>query len=156
MVQIKGSDLLNEAVAKISQRKDVNGTLFVTKCSVLVRENRALASSLPGFTHTIQQGEIDKIIDAFQNRLWTDPSLNITINNEKVVFIRELEDETEIHAKILSEERKNIGIACSPKFVAMVECSDYTQGVNTYLACSLLIKDLKRLEVENPDIDFTR
>ena len=156
MVKIRGSDLLNEEVAKIVQRKDVNGTRFVTKCSVLNISSRSLVSSELSVTHAIQQHEIDKIINTFQNKQWRDPSLNITINGEKVVFIRDLEEETEIHAKILSEERKSIGLACSSQFVALVESSDYTQGVNTFLACSILIKALKAMENEHPDIDFSK
>ncbi len=156
MVQIRGSDLLNDCVSNTLIRKDVNGTSFVTRCSVLNRDNLQIVTSVPNVTHNLQTGEAQRIENAFTNKEWTEPSLNITIDGEKVVFVRELDDQTEIHAKILSESRKSIGLACSQKFVALVESSDSTQGVNTFLACSILISALKTLETDYPDVDFLR
>ena len=90
--------------------------------------------------------ETSKIDETFISKKWDDTHLDVTINGEKVVFIRELDDQTEIHAKIVAEEKRSIGLGCTTNFLALVESSDSKQGHNTYLACSILLKMLKALE----------
>ena len=140
------TDKLQSFVSQIINRKDIKGNLFVTKCSVINRRTGLSALPPSNSTHSFVEREMTTIDDAFKSKAWDDVNLKVTVNGEKVVFLRELDDQTEIHAKIVSDEKKSLGLGCTTNFLALVECSDLKQSHNAYATCSILLKMLNSLE----------
>ena len=145
-------DVVCEAAAATVARRDVYGAQFVTQCAVLCRATGVCLTGDLGsqYSVAVTAEETQRLTDVFSAKQWLDPGTALTLCGDRIVLLRELDDQTEIHAKVLGDTGRSAGLGATSRFLCIVLSDDATQGVNVFLATSLLLKALRAIEAEHP------